>query len=77
MLALVFATALTATGEHPAKSNVSGLYGFYLKSKPFKAEFELRMLSQAGETVVPVKGSAACPKNCPMANDPTGGQTSP
>ena len=70
MLALMFATALTA---HPANTNVSGLYGFYLKSQPFKAEFELRMLSQAGETVVPVKGSAACPKNCPMANDPTGG----
>ena len=67
MLALMFATALTA------KTNVSGLYGFYLKSQPFKATFELRMLSQAGETVVPVKGSAACPKNCPMANDPTGG----
>ena len=54
MLALMFATALTA---HPAKTNVSGLYGFYLKSQPFKATFELRMLSQAGETVVGPGGS--------------------
>ena len=51
MLALMLATALTKE-MHPANTNVSGLYGFYLKSQPFKATFELRMLSQAGETVV-------------------------
>ena len=68
MLALTLAAVLATEGERPTTANVSGLYGFYVHSKPFKASFEIRMLSEAGEVVVPVSGSAACPKNCPMAS---------
>jgi hypothetical protein len=74
-LALSLATVLATEGERPVTATVRGLYGLYLATpiKPFKATFELTTFSHTGEVVVPVSGSAACPKGCPVANDPTGG----